>query len=154
MQSVRILCSIDETVVRDKCTPPDTTDSRYQQLPLHLLIEYNSSIFEPMLEVSVKGDCFRLFLRLYPASAGIKDSHSKTPYNLAVEKNFSAYFRRLLLSADPTIDPVERSNLNFTARKEGIFLAFRALSTNLEPTIWANIRHQGKDLLARVISYL
>jgi hypothetical protein len=59
-----------------------------------------------------------------------------------------------LLSADPTIDPVERHNLNFAARRDGMFLAFRALSTNVNPTIWAKIRYEDKDLLAHVISYL
>jgi ankyrin repeat protein len=151
MQSVQILCNADGTVVRDKRTPPDSDDVGSGQLPLHLLIKYQP----PKLEISEEGDCFRLFLRLYLASAGIKDGHLNSPYDLAIQRyrTLSVYFIRLLLSADPTIDPVKRHNLNYEARREGMFLAFRALSTNLEPTIWTKIREQ-RDLLARVMSYL
>jgi hypothetical protein len=148
--AVRVLCVTDATVVKDKCTPTDTTSSLSQQLPLHLLIEYNS----PILEVSNEGDCFRLFLQLYPASAGVKDGRSRIPYDLAVSTGLSVYFIRLLLNADPSIDPVRRRNLNYAARREGLFLAFRALCSSVEPTIWAKLRHEKRDLLKRVISYL
>jgi hypothetical protein len=53
---------------------------------------------------------------------------------------------RLMLSADPTIDPVRRHNLNFEARNQGMFLSFRALSTNVEPIIWAKRRFKDRDL--------
>jgi ankyrin repeat protein len=150
IEIVKILCNIDESVVRDKCTPTDTTEYTNQQLALHLLITYRS----PILEVSNEGDCFRLFLRLYPASAGFKDGHLRTSYDFAIDEGLSVYFVRLLLNADPSIDPVERHNLNYAARREGMFLAFRALSTTVEPTIWAKLRHEDRDLLRRVITYL
>jgi ankyrin repeat protein len=150
MEAVKILCNTDESVVRDKCTPTDVSSPRFQQLPLHFLIAYSP----PSTEVSHEGDCFRLFLQLYPASAGVKDGDLETPYDLAVSKGLSVYFIRLLLSCDSTVDPVQRRNLNYGARREGIFLAFRALSTSVEPTIWAKLRHEHRDLLQRVISYL
>jgi hypothetical protein len=144
------LCNADETVVRDKLALSDINDPRFQQLPLHLLITY-----KPLRsEISEEADCFRLFLRLYPASAGIKDGHLRSPYDLAVSRSLSVYFIRLLLNSDLTIDPVRRQNLNFDARRDGMFLAFRALTGNFEPTIWAKIRYEGRDLLSRVISYL
>jgi hypothetical protein len=108
----------------------------------------------PLLKVSDEGDCFRLFLRMYPASAGIENSHSNTPYDLTVSIGLSEYFLRLLLNADPTINPVVRRNLNYAARREGMFLAFMALSTNQYPIIWSKIRHEDRNLLTRVISYL
>jgi hypothetical protein len=152
MQSEQNLCNTDETVVRDKRTPSNIDDLGSGQLPIHLLIRYNP----PKLEISEEGDCFRLFLRLYPASADIKDRQLKSPYDLAIHryKNLNVYFIRLLLSADPNKDSVKRHNLNYEARREGMFLADIALSTNLEPTIWAKIRHENKDLLVHVISYL
>jgi hypothetical protein len=107
-----------------------------------------------MSDLSDEGDCLRLFLRIYPASAGIKDGVGSTPYILAKQQNLSTYFMRLLLAADPTIDPVERHNLNYSARRDGMFLAFKALSVDIEPTIWSKIRYEGRDLLARVIAYL
>jgi hypothetical protein len=147
---VKILCNVDATVVRDKCTSP-ITDGYSGKLPLHTLI-YTST--ENISEVSVEGDCFRLLLRLYPAAAGIEDGHSRSPYDLAVSRSFSTYLIRLLLAADPTIDPVRRHDLNFAARRQGMFLAFSAFSSNLEPTIWAKLRLKGRDLLQHVISYL
>jgi hypothetical protein len=104
--------------------------------------------------VSDEADCFRLFLRLYPALAGIKNGRGRRPYDLAVKLNLSVYFIRLLLVADPTIAPKKRRKLNFEARKEAMFLAFRALSTNIGATIWAKIRYQDKAFLEHVISYL
>jgi hypothetical protein len=148
--TVKVLCNTDESVVRVKCSPSDIGNSLSQQLPLHLLIEYRS----PRSEISDEGDCLRLFLRLYPASAGIKDGHLKTPYDLAVSKGLSTYFIRMLLAADPTIDPVKRRNLSYTARREGMFLAFTALSSTIGPIVWAKLRHEVKNLLKRVISYL
>ena len=68
IQSVICLCNADETVVRDKYTPADIDDDHFGQLPLHLLI----ADYFPRSELSNEGDCFRLFLRLYPASAGIR----------------------------------------------------------------------------------
>jgi hypothetical protein len=150
-ESVEILCSLDATVVREKFTPSDVNDINSGQLPLSILIYFNSL---KMLEVSDEGDCFRLLLRLYPAAAGIKDDHSIRPYDLAVANNLSTYFIRMLLSADTTIDPVRRHELNFEARRQGMFLAFGALSGNVEPTIWAKMRLKGRDLLEHVISYL
>jgi hypothetical protein len=149
-ECVIILCDVDWTVVKDKCTPFEIILSHSGQLPLHLLIEYRS----PISEVSDEGDCFRLLLRLYPAAAGVKDDHSRSPHDMAVSNDLSAYFLRLLLAADPTIDPVRRHDLNFEARRQGMFLAFRALSSNVEPTIWSKMRLKGRDLLQHVISYL
>jgi hypothetical protein len=149
-EAVKVLCNADESVVRDKCTPTDVTSSLSQQLPLHLLIAYDP----PRTEISNEGDCFRLFLQLYPASASVKDGHLNTPYDLAVSEGLSVYFIRLLLNCDPTIDPVQRRHLNYAARREGMFLAFRALCCSTKPTIWAKLRHEHRDLLQRVISYL
>jgi hypothetical protein len=144
---VKVLCDVDATVVRVKCT----TDSRSEQLPLRLLIRYR---FQNVSEVSSEGDCFRLLLCLYPAATSVEDGLLLSPYGLAVSKDLSTYFIRLLLSADPTINPVRRHDLNFATRRQGMFLAFRALSSNKEPTIWAKMRLKGRDLLEHVISYL
>jgi hypothetical protein len=147
---VKTLCNADPSVVKDKCTPLDTTELSSGQLPLHSLIEFRSQFSE----LSIEGDCFRLLLRLYPAAAGIKDGHSRSPYDIAMSDHLSTYFIRLLLSADPAIDPIRRHNLNFAARRQGMFLAFRALSSDVEPTIWTKMRLKGRDLVEHVISYL
>jgi hypothetical protein len=161
------LCNKNRLVLEDKYTRTIvTSQSTSQQLPLHLLIAripifsssklYDSELYDSKLydSVSGTGDLFRLFLRLFPASAGIKDGHSQSPYDLAISKKLNVYFIRLLLANDPSVNPVKGRNLNYAARKEGLFLAFRALSTNRRPTIWANLRYESKDLLRRVIMYL
>jgi hypothetical protein len=150
-QLMKTLCDIDATVVRDRRNPSDITDSESSgQLPSHRLINTRPQ----MSEVSDEGDCFRLLLDLYPAAAGVKDGFSRSPYDVAVSTNLSAYFIRLLLAADPTIDPVRRHDLNFVARRQGMFLAFSASSSNVGPMIWAKIRLNGRDVLQHVISYL
>jgi ankyrin repeat protein len=149
-ECVRILCDIDATVVHDKITPSNITSPRSGMLPLHFLLHYQS----PISEVSDEGDCLRLLLSLYPAAAGIKDDHLRSPYDMAVANDLSAYLIRLLLAADPTIDPVRRHNLNFAARRQGMFLAFRAISSDVEPTIWSKTRLKGRDLLQHIVSYL
>jgi hypothetical protein len=147
---VKFCCDMDWTVVRDKCTPSRITSLPSGMLPLHFLIQN----WSPISEVSDEGNCFRHLLRLYPAAAGIEDDDSRSPYDMAVSNDLSAYFLRLLLAADPTIDPVRRHDLNFAARRQGMFLAFRALSSNVEPTIWSKMRLKGRDLLQHVISCL
>jgi hypothetical protein len=107
-----------------------------------------------MSEVSDRGDCFRLLLRLYPAAAGITDDYPESSYSIAVSEMLPVYFIRMLLCADPTIDPERRHDLNFAARRQGMFLAFRALSSDIEPIIWAKMRLKGRDLLQHVISFL
>jgi hypothetical protein len=59
LDTVKFLCDKDETVVRDKCTPSDIDDLRFESLSLHLLITHRSLVSE----LSDEGDCFRLFLR-------------------------------------------------------------------------------------------
>jgi hypothetical protein len=83
----------------------------------------------------------------------MKDGHLGSPYGIAISNDLSAYFLRLLLAADPTIDPVRRYDLNFAARRQGMFLAFRALSSNAEPSVWSKMLLRV-DLLQHVISYL
>jgi hypothetical protein len=157
MKSITRICDVDDSVV--KCAVNDVSLNNANrpeqgQLPLHLLIANNP----PQTELSDEGDCFRLFLRIYPASAGIRDSNFLNPYRMAdpygSKKQLSVYFRRLLLAADPTIHPMKRRDLNYEARKDGLFLAFAALSVDREPTIWSKLRHKGNDLLARVLAYL
>lgn len=151
IRSIVCLCNADEAVVRDKFTPSNINHAHFGWLPLHFLIDEHSST---MTELSDEADCFRLFLRLYPASAGIKYGDSRSPYDLAVACDMSTYFIRLMLSADPTIDPIKSRDLNFAARRDGMFLAFRALSADLDSMIWAKLRFNDKNLLSRVISYL
>lgn len=77
--------------------------------------------------VSEKADYLRLLLKRYTEAAGIKDGGGKTPYDLAFENGCSSYIQRLLLRADPIINPTELNRLNYVQRKMVMFLAFRAV---------------------------
>jgi hypothetical protein len=153
INTIMIMCEADLTIVTEKCQYPRLN----QKLPLHLILGKDMFTFTSC--VTVEADCFRYLLRLYPAAAGIKDGWDKSPYDKALARDMDVYFIRLLLNADPTIDPQRRRELNFTARKEAMFLAFRAVSSGQEPSIWNKLRslyerRQLPVLLMQVISYL
>jgi hypothetical protein len=115
-ECVKMLCNVDESIVREKCTPSDTSKRYSGQLPSYFLSP------QPHIPIiSDKGDFFHLLRKLYPAAADIKDDHSKSLYDKAVVCNMRVYFIRLLLRADPKIDPLKRCDLNYEGRKRGIF---------------------------------
>jgi hypothetical protein len=86
LETVNVLCNADETVLMDKCTPSNIDHANFDSLPLHRLISLSSSYRYHRSLVSDEADCFRLFLRLYPSSAGMQNGRSKSPYDLAVTK--------------------------------------------------------------------
>jgi hypothetical protein len=85
--------------------------------------------------VSAQSDIFRLILRLYPAAVGVRDNQDRNAYDLAVldgaNDNIDVYFVRMILNTDRTIAPERRLDLNFEARREALFLSYRALSSNI-----------------------
>lgn len=109
--------------------------------------------------VTVEADCFRYLLNIYPAAAGIKDDKDTSVYDMAVKNELDVYFIRLLLNADHTIEPEKRRDLNYAARKQAMFLAYRALTISLEASIWNKLRglyerYELPVLLMHLISYL
>jgi hypothetical protein len=82
--------------------------------------------------VSEGADCFRLLISLYPQAAGIKNHHGQSPYEYARQNGKSSYMLRLLLRADPTINPDELHKLNYAERRQAMFLAFRAVVSSSE----------------------
>eukprot|EP00596_Hydrurales_sp_CCMP1899_P002627 CAMPEP_0119050120 /NCGR_PEP_ID=MMETSP1177-20130426/68267_1 /TAXON_ID=2985 /ORGANISM="Ochromonas sp, Strain CCMP1899" /LENGTH=260 /DNA_ID=CAMNT_0007028145 /DNA_START=838 /DNA_END=1617 /DNA_ORIENTATION=+ len=136
---ITIICQADLTILSDLFTGSEEDEDLNMNgmLPLHLIIALNylTSI------LSVESDVFRLILRLYPAAVGVRDCQNRNVYNLlAISDDFGydvdLYFMRLLLNADRAIAPGRRLDLNYEARREAMFLSFRALSTNKEASIW------------------
>jgi hypothetical protein len=127
--------------------------SLHMALPLHLAIHdirnnmWSSEHLEP-------SRILRLFLRLYPEAAIMKDAMGRTPYNIAKEAKLGPQIIRLLLRAAPEQSPRELRELNWAERRMAIFLSFKALSRSPEPTIFAKLRFESRDLLRRVVSYL
>jgi hypothetical protein len=146
LSTITIMCQADETVLSEVCTNSDYDG----MLPLHLIL--HACHLESC--VSVRADVFRYVLSLHPAAVGVRDSQDRNTYDLAEEEDVNIYFMRLLLNVDRTIAPERRLDLNYEARRDALFLSFRALSTNREPIIWVKLRHESRDLLRHTMSYL
>jgi hypothetical protein len=151
LETILIMCDVDKTIVRQECLSDDGNSG---MLPLHFF--FNCHYFTSTVDFA--GDCCRYLFKLYPEAAGIKDDEDRSPYDLfcmtylATDTNI--YFERLLLNADLTIDPERRRDLNYAARREVMFLAFSALSSDQQPSILIKLRYESRDLLAHAISYL
>ena len=157
--AMQILCEAggQELVRLPSAHPTDTNCKWNGWLPLHYLISWNArSLRESMF--SKEADCFRMLLRVYPEAAGMEGGvgarYKKTPYQLATNNNLPPYYLRLLLRAAPNLNPAELHRLNYAERRMAMFLAFKAVSRNIEPLLLARLRFAKKDLLKHVISFL
>ena len=126
-------------------------------LPLHLFIHEFKDLLSESL-VSEEADCFRMLLRCYPEAAGIMGGvgsrFNKTPYQLAVDKKLPPYCLRLLLRAAPNLNPAELHRLNYEERRMAMFLAFCAVTSDVQTLLLARLRFEKKDLVKHVISFL
>jgi hypothetical protein len=154
---ITIMCEADSTILSDECREEDDDDvdddveNLDGMLPLHLMLVNN----DVSSSVSLESDIIRYFLRLYPAAVGIRDSRDRNAYDLVRHLHRELfYFIRILLNADRTIEPEIRLKLNYQARRDALFLSFRALSTDRKPMIWVKLRHESRDLLRHTMSYL
>jgi hypothetical protein len=139
--------------------PTNATYVQNGRLPLHLFIRHQSDRLRAVSSaISEAADMFRWLLRLYPEAAGIEGGagarHTKTPYQLAVDRNLPDYFLRLLLRAAPTLHPAELRRLNYAERRMAMFLAFKATSGTLQAPLLVRLRGESKDLVQRVVSFL
>lgn len=64
------------------------------------------------------------------------------------------YMLHIILHADPDIHPSRLLRLNCTYKREAMFLAYRAIVTSTELTIFTKLRIEDKHLLQHVISFL
>ena len=157
--ATQILCEIGgQGLVRSPVDHLTDANCRYNGwLPLHYLIDRNAKSLCGLL-LSKEADCFRMLLRSYPEAAGIEGGigagYKMTPYTLAVDENLPSYYLRLLLRAAPDLNPAELHRLNYAERRMAMFLAFKALTRNVEPLLLARLRFEKKDLVKHVISFL
>ncbi len=139
--------------------PTKATYALNGYLPLHLFI--GSECWLVKLEsnlLSEQAEMLRWLLRLYPEAAGIEGgvgaAYKKTPYQLAVNRKLPDYYLRLLLCAEPTLNPAELHRLNYAERRMAMFLAFKATTATMEAPLLARLRGESKDLVRRVVSFL
>jgi hypothetical protein len=166
LRTIVIMCEADKNIVKqiyrdDEDDDSDGEDDNEEDnndddhnnnvmLPLHMLLKYKTFTSN----VSVEADYFSYLLNLYPAAASIKDRKGRSLYNWAARKDMDVRVIRLLLNADRAMEPERRHNLNYAARRDAMFLSFRALSSNHQPSIWIKLRVKELDLLKHVISCL
>ena len=85
----------------------------------------------------------RLLLRCYPAAVNIiGDGNRMTPYTSALKNRDPAKLNllRLLLRADPTMDLDKWHELNYDARRMGMFLSTRSIcDRNNTIKIWKEL---------------
>jgi hypothetical protein len=136
----------DNSIVSDRCEMEDEDDDDYELLPIELLCKYfpYSAADSEVIPIF----CYLLSL----CQTDFIDTDRL--YNWAVRRQESDSIMRLILNSNRTFQPETRRNLNYKAKKGGLFLAFRALSTDLEPNIWIKLRHESIDLLMHTIAFL
>jgi hypothetical protein len=134
-----------------------TQSKRQKQLPLHILL--NNPAFPKSL-TKCDLEKIRILLRYHPLAASAPSSKGDTPYSVAVSRGFPDTVKRLLLRADPSIDPAELHRLNYAERRMAMFLAFSAISSSATDSFAIRLRrlktHAGTDmpLLRLVVSFL
>jgi hypothetical protein len=116
LEIVKIMCEADESLVSEKYN---------DQFPLELL--------PPVYDENSCAGILSYLLNLYPAalSAQERDTIVDKLHHWAECLGESESTIRLLLN----FESPKRRDLNFAARKEGMFLAFRALSSDANPSI-------------------
>jgi len=89
------------------------------------------SAFEPLSDEAAQ---LRFLLKVYPQGASHVNNKGETPYSLCGHQRVSAYARRLVLMAAPSLDPAELHRVNYEARRQVLFLVFAAVSSHSTPT--------------------
>jgi hypothetical protein len=115
---------------------------------MHLLVLRNMNALTS--SISIEADIFCYLLNLYPDAIRIRGGDNGiSPYYFAVTSKMSVYFIRYLLNAERTIELEKRCKLNYAARREAMFLSYRAVSSTKQPSILIQLRHQNLDLLVK-----
>lgn len=150
LEIIKIMCEADGTVVRERCI---STGYYNNYFPLEILIR-NADVDDRTCDILTFGECYRYLLNLYPAALSIEERDLNCVvddlHKIAENRQESQNSIRLLLN----FESPKRRDLNYAARKEGMFLAFRALTSDVNPSLWVKLRHENRDLLIHTVSYL
>jgi hypothetical protein len=150
LKNLKIMYEADNSIVSERIVSIDgSDDSNNQLLPIELICKFNSDIDNGFS--SADSDVIPIFCFLLLCQA---PTDTELLYDWAVRRQEPDSIKRLILNYDRTFQPDTRRHLNRKARMEGMFLAFRALSTDLQPSIWIKLRHESIDLLMHTITFL
>jgi len=152
------IITYDPTVVRTPYICPaslafDNGDIAYvtmnNSLPLHRLATFSYTARNDSI------DCLRLVLRLYPDAALARDGRSNLPYDyIREEYPLVSLVKRLILRANPAADIDRLRELNWEARRVGIFLGYHAVTNNGERSLLCRLRDENEDIFRYLIFML
>jgi ankyrin repeat protein len=158
---VRLLCeALGRELVEMKVqSPPGVDVDRVYDGWSALCIFVSNGYVEMGSPVSEAADCFRLLLRACPEVPDFIDICNRVIFSwYEVNETTDSYFARLVLgAAAPVTDPKFQGYcqyLNWKARKMAMFLAYKAHTANVEPTVFARLRFEDQTLLRHVVSFL
>jgi hypothetical protein len=151
---IRIMCEADSSIIATKIESPQfdgqNTDADFAfegcdgYSPLKfLVIEFSDDIVPSHLRT------LKMLLRLCPEAVQTLDVQDHSHL-----KEQNPIYRRLILNAYPSADLDEYHRLNWEARRMAMFLSYRAVSRNPQPTIFSRLRFENKDLVRKVVSFL
>jgi ankyrin repeat protein len=129
-----------------------TRCEREDQLPLH----YH---FHDRNPKECDLDKIRVLLGYNPSAASAVDEDGRSPYSMAKTRGSPDTVIRLLLLADPSIDPEELQDLNYAERRMAMFLAFTAIPRSASDSFAIRLRRlkdhgDSMPLLRLVVSFL
>lgn len=113
------------------------------RLPLMVFCEVHQDIIH---ENDREADCLRFLLDRHPESVTLQ--------TLGLCTGENSYLRRLMLRAQPHIQPDELAGYNYANRRLAMFLAFAAINADGIPCIFSRLRATDLDVLRTVVSYL
>ena len=120
------------------------------RLPIHYLFDYDKFFSEKDLATNK----LRFILSKCPDCASIPDSSSqfKTAYQLSLSE--PTFVQRLVLRAKPDMNLQLYRELNYTARRMGMFLGFKAKTENNAPLMFSCMRLRNMDVFRVIMSFL
>jgi ankyrin repeat protein len=119
----------------------------YGYLPIHKLFYLNSFKSENDLAANK----LRFILDKYPECVNIPNS-PQNPYDLSLTK--PDFVQRLMLRAQPDIDLQRYHDLNYNARRMGIFLGFTAITKDGTQSLFHKLQVKNYDSFRVMISFL
>ena len=155
------MCELCPTILRDvslyryhdmwydEVVPvPDPSQFLSLCLPLHMLLSSWNMDLPHFPELIA---CFRLFMRLCPEAAGVRNGNGQRSLDIALENGMDTHNIRILLAKAHALDRPLRRQLNWDARRMAMFLAYNSAAPS---TIWKKLAEGSKDMLYEVVSFL
>ncbi len=125
-----------------------STPSCEGRLPIHCLLIHGTFINQTDLAT----DKLRFILSKCPDCVDIPDYKTTNAYGYSLSK--PSFVQRLILNAKPDMDRQLYRELNFSARRMGMFLGFKAKTADNKPCFFEKMQGKNFDTFRVIISFL